>query len=103
MTKFLNNNPTHSIKITWCLSHCNIKGNKRADELTKEATQLMWNAPIHTSREFVLHQAKASTQSAWISDRQKAPARAGLQSPTGSSHSSTPQNTSLHLQQDAKP
>lgn len=43
MTKFLDGGHTHTIEIAWCPSHCNIKGNDRADELAKEATQLAWN------------------------------------------------------------
>ena len=54
MTKFLNGNTTHSIKVAWCPSHCNIPGNDRADELAKEATQLAWSTPIGTSRVFAL-------------------------------------------------
>ena len=54
MTKFLNTDKTHAIEVAWCPSHCNIKGNDRADELAKEATQLAWNAPIGTSRAFAL-------------------------------------------------
>jgi hypothetical protein len=73
MTKFLDDDPTHSIEIAWCPSHCNIKGNDRADELAKEATQLAWNAPIITSRAFALRRAKASTQATWVRDWQKAP------------------------------
>jgi len=73
MSKFLDNNPTHTIEVAWCPSHCNIKGNDRADELAKEATQLAWNAPISTSRAFALRRAKASTQAAWVRDWQKAP------------------------------
>jgi len=75
MTKFLNADIAHSIEIAWCPSHCNIKGNDRADELAKEATQLAWSAPIGTSRAFALRQAKATTQTAWIRDWQKAPRR----------------------------
>ena len=54
MSKFLDNNPTHMIEVAWCPSHCNIKGNDRANKLAKEATQLTWNAPISTSRAFAL-------------------------------------------------
>jgi len=75
MTKFLDDNLTYTIEIAWCLSHCNIKGNDRADELAKEATQLVWNASISTSRAFALWQAKASTQSAWVQDWHKAPCK----------------------------
>jgi len=71
MTKFLDKDITHSIEIAWCPSHCNIKGNGRADELAKEATQLAWNTPIGTSRAFALRRAKATTQSAWIREWQK--------------------------------
>ena len=73
MTKFLNNDPTHSIEVAWCPSHCNILGNDRPDELAKEATQLAWNALIGTSRAFALHRAKATTQLAWVHDWQKSP------------------------------
>ena len=65
MAKFLDTDPTHTAEIEWCPSHCNIKGNDRADEIAKEATQLAWNAPISTSRAYALRRAKASTQSAW--------------------------------------
>ncbi|KIJ97952.1 hypothetical protein K443DRAFT_681151 [Laccaria amethystina LaAM-08-1] len=51
---------------------------RRADELAKEATQLAWSAPISTSRAFALRRAKASTQSAWIRDWQKAPRKGRL-------------------------
>ena len=73
MTKFLDDDPTRSIEVAWCPSHCNIPGNDRADELAKEATQLAWSAPIGTSRAFALRRAKATTQAAWIRDWQKAP------------------------------
>lgn len=73
MTKFLDNSPTHTVEIEWCPSHCNIKGNDRADEIAKEATQLAWNAPISTSRAFALRKAKASTQSNWVREWQRAP------------------------------
>jgi len=68
MSKFLDNDITHTIKIAWCPSHCKIKGNDRADKLTKEATQLAWGAPIGTSRAFTLRRAKATTLSAWTRD-----------------------------------
>jgi hypothetical protein len=70
--KFLDEDPTHSVGVPWCPRHCNIEGNDRADELAKEATQLAWSAPISASRAFALRR-KASTQSAWIRDWQKAP------------------------------
>lgn len=73
MARFLDNDPRHTIEIAWCPSHCNIKGNDRADELAKEATQMAWGAPISTSRAFALRRAKASTQSAWTRDWQRAP------------------------------
>ena len=47
MTKFLNNDPTNLIEVAWCLIHCNILGNDRADKLAKEATQLAWSANRH--------------------------------------------------------
>jgi len=72
-SKFPDNEPTKSIKIVWCPSHCNIKGNNKADKLAKEATQLAWNVPISTSRAFSLCQAKASAQTAWVFDWQKSP------------------------------
>jgi len=75
MTKFLGADKTHTIEVTWCLSHCNRKGNDRADELTKEATQLAWNAPIGTSRAFALCRAKATTQTAWAHKWQRAPCK----------------------------
>lgn len=73
MARFLDNDPTRTIEIAWCPSHCKIDGNDRADELAKEATQLAWNTPISTSRAFALLRAKASTQSAWVRDWQRAP------------------------------
>lgn len=73
MAQFLDDDPTHTITIAWCPSHCKIAGNDRADELAKEATQLAWNAPISTSRAFALRRAKASTQTAWARSWQKSP------------------------------
>jgi len=72
-SKFLDDDITHTIEIAWCPSHCKIKGNDRADELAKEATQLTWGAPIGMSRAFALRRAKATTLSAWTRDWQRAP------------------------------
>ena len=73
MVKFLDDMATRTVEISWCPSHCKIKGNDRADELAKEATQMAWNAPIGTSRAYALRRAKATTQTAWAQDWQKAP------------------------------
>jgi len=75
MAKFLDNDATRTIKISWCPSHCKIRGNDRADELAKEATQLAWSPPIGTSRAFALRRAKATTQTAWAREWQRAPKR----------------------------
>ena len=40
-------NPQLSISISWCPSHCKIKGNDRADTLAKEATQEESRAPYN--------------------------------------------------------
>ena len=72
VTKFLDVDNAHMIEyIAWCPSYCNIKGNDRADELAKEATQRAWSAPIGTSRAFALRRAKATTQTAWSRDWQR--------------------------------
>ena len=75
MSKFLDDDNTHSIEVAWCPSHCNILGNDRVDELAKEATQLAWSTAIGTSRVFALRRAKATTQSAWARDWQRAPCK----------------------------
>jgi hypothetical protein len=77
MAKFLNNNATHTIEITWCPSHRKIQGNNRADKLAKEATQLAWSSPIGTSRVFALRRAKA-IQIAWAREWQRAPKKGGF-------------------------
>ena len=82
MAKFLNNNATRTIEITWCPSHCKIQGNNRADELAKEATQLAWSSPIGTSRAFALRRAKATT-------RQRGPANGRERQKRDDSHSRT--------------
>ena len=65
MANFLDGDIIRTVEIAWCPSHCNIRGNDRADELAKGATQLSWGAPIGTSRAFALRRAKATTQTAW--------------------------------------
>ena len=73
MVNFLNGDIIRTVEIAWCPSHCNIRGNDRADELAKGATQLSWGAPIETSRAFALRRAKATTQTAWARDWQRSP------------------------------
>jgi hypothetical protein len=58
MAKFLDDDITRAVEVVWCPSHCNIRGNDRADELAKEATQIAWGAPISTSRAFALRRAR---------------------------------------------
>lgn len=38
--KWLDTSPTHHLSLSWCPGHSKIRGNKRADQLAKEATSL---------------------------------------------------------------
>jgi len=69
MTQFLNYSATHTVEI----GHSNIKGNDRADELAKEATQMTWSAPMGTSSTNALRRAKASAQKTWVCEWQRSP------------------------------
>ncbi|KIK04742.1 hypothetical protein K443DRAFT_4492 [Laccaria amethystina LaAM-08-1] len=95
--KFLDDDITHAVEITWCPSHCDIQGNDRADELAQEATQLAWGAPIGTSRTFALCRAKSTTQTAWTRDWQRAPKKGRF-----AISSRIPQNTSQSSRTNAR-
>ena len=45
----LESNNNISITVSWCLSHCDIPGNDRADELPKDATNLGRQIPFSVS------------------------------------------------------
>ena len=65
-TKLLDKNKGTTIKILWVPGHMNIKGNDRADELAKEATDLELNTETTTLAK--LHQKLQEKMKAdWIS------------------------------------
>ena len=68
MANFLDGDIIRTVEIAWCPSHCNIRGNDRADELAKEARQLAWGTPIGRSKAFALRRAKATTRD-WQRER----------------------------------
>ncbi|KAF5314375.1 hypothetical protein D9619_011893 [Psilocybe cf. subviscida] len=67
-TSFLDSDNDHRLSISWCPSHCGVAGNERADELAKQATLLVWSAPISISRTNALRRAKLATLRDWIKD-----------------------------------
>ena len=58
-------NPQLSISISWCPSHCKIKGNDRADALAKKATQKESQAPYNVSRANAARRSKSSILKIW--------------------------------------
>ena len=66
IVKFLDDDPNHQLSISWCPGHADILGNKRADELAKEANDLLWAAPISTTRANAVRRLKMASQKAWV-------------------------------------
>ena len=58
-------NPQLSISISWCPSHCKIKGNDRADALAKKATQKESQAPYNLSQANAARRSKSSILKIW--------------------------------------
>jgi ribonuclease HI len=73
MTPLLNAHPDLTVNISWCPSHCGIKGNERADELAKEATRLERQTPFSATRSNTLRRAKTSILKLWTKEWKKQP------------------------------
>jgi len=58
-------NPNLSVSISWCPSHCGIKGNERADVLAKEATQRERETPYSVTRANATRRSKNSMLKLW--------------------------------------
>ena len=69
----LEENHDLSITISWCPSHCNILGNDRADELTKEATALGCQIPFSVTRSNAKKRAKRHILLLWQQEWKKTP------------------------------
>jgi len=53
------------VVLSWCPSHCGIKGNERSDELAKQATNLARDSPIRVTRTNALCRNKAALVKLW--------------------------------------
>jgi len=72
-TKFLDDDPSHQLSVSWCPGHADILGNERADQLAKEANDLPWSAPISTSRANAIRRSKMSSQKIWVKQWESTP------------------------------
>jgi ribonuclease HI len=73
LTPLLRTHPDLMVSISWCPSHCGIKGNERADKLTKEATHLERQTPYSISRSNAIHHTKSTIVKLWNQDWRKQP------------------------------
>ena len=62
-----------TISISWCPSHCGIKGNDRADQLAKEATQRERQTPYSVSRSNAIRRSKSTVLKMWRLEWKKQP------------------------------
>ena len=69
----LETHPDLSISIEWCPSHCNIRGNDRADTLAKEATSLGCQIPFSTTRSNAKRRTKSTTTKLWQNEWKNSP------------------------------
>jgi len=61
----LDHHPNIKVELSWCPSHCGIKGNERSDELAKEATSFARDSPIGVTRTNALRRNKAALVKLW--------------------------------------
>jgi ribonuclease HI len=73
ITPLLRTHPDLTISISWCPSHCGIKGNERADELAKEATHLERQTPYSVSRSNAIRRTKSTIVKLWKQEWEKQP------------------------------
>ena len=64
----LDRDPNLTITVAWCPSHCDIRGNDRADELAKAATSLECQIPFSVTRANARRRAKRSSLLLWQQD-----------------------------------
>jgi hypothetical protein len=68
----LDGDPNLTITVVWCPSHCDIRGNDRADELAKAATSLECQIPFSVTRANARRREKRSSLPLWLQDWRKA-------------------------------
>jgi ribonuclease HI len=64
---------TLSVSISWCPSHCKIRGNDRADELAKEATRKERQTDFSVSRSNARRRSKNIIRRIWETEWKKQP------------------------------
>ncbi|KAJ7671158.1 hypothetical protein B0H17DRAFT_849828, partial [Mycena rosella] len=64
--KFLDTDPEHTVEIAWSPGHCDIEGNKRAEELAKEGVEMAMQAG--DTRLHALRKSREKMQKVWVKE-----------------------------------
>ena len=92
LTRFLDANPENQVTIAWCPGHQNIRGNKRADKLAKEARNRSCEAPNSYSLSRAQRKAKATTGILWRKEWRSTPKLGGYATANRIPPSTSPTN-----------